>query len=71
MTRHELRDTIIRLNVSAVVFGKIVGVDDRTVRRWTLGECPIPAWLPRFTGLLVQSNRTGPDLRAWVEEHTL
>jgi len=70
MTRRELRDTIIRLDVSAVSFSKIIGVDDRTVRRWTLGECPIPAWLPRFTGLLLQSKLTGHDLRRWVERNT-
>ena len=46
MTPTELRTALARLNLSQVGAAKMVGISDRTMRRYISGKYPIPAWLP-------------------------
>lgn len=47
MTPAELRATLERFGISQVRAAKILGVDDRSLRRWVLGEAPIPILVER------------------------
>lgn len=42
MTPTDLRATLTRLGLSQVGAAKVLGVNDRTVRRWIAGDLEIP-----------------------------
>ena len=48
MTADEFRAELDRLGLSQMECSRIMGVDGRTVRRWALGERPIPPLARNF-----------------------
>jgi DNA-binding transcriptional regulator YiaG len=52
MTNQEFRADLKALGYSLRGFAAYVGANERTVRRWALGEQDIPAWVPVMLGLL-------------------
>lgn len=65
MTQQEFRDALATLGVSQREFARVVGVDDRTVRRWALGEAAVPRW----TRLLLDVLAKAP-VDAWASYRT-
>jgi DNA-binding transcriptional regulator YiaG len=52
MTTTEFRAALATLGYSLRGFAAYVGANERTVRRWALGEQDIPAWVPVLLGLM-------------------
>lgn len=42
MTRDEYRSAVHGLGLTSAEFGRLVGVDARTERRWAIGEARVP-----------------------------
>jgi DNA-binding transcriptional regulator YiaG len=59
MTPDEYREAIDHLGLSQVAAAKLLGVDDRTSRRWACGERPIPPPAQRFLRYLIATGRNG------------
>jgi DNA-binding transcriptional regulator YiaG len=56
MTATEFDAVIDRLGLSQVAAARLLGFNERTVRRWALGETPIPDVAARFLRYLVQAG---------------
>jgi DNA-binding transcriptional regulator YiaG len=48
MTEEEFQRTLRKLELSTAAAARLVGVNERTVRRWWSGEAPVPAPVERF-----------------------
>jgi DNA-binding transcriptional regulator YiaG len=59
MTPDEYREAIERLDLSQVGAARLLGVDERTSRRWAIGERPIPGPAERFLRYLIATGRSG------------
>lgn len=59
MTAEEYRDLIAALGLSQVDASILLGVDERTSRRWASGEREIPAPVARFLRYLRAVGATG------------
>lgn len=59
MTPDEYRSAIEALGLSQVAAAKLLGVDDRTSRRWASGERDIPGPAARFLRYLIATRKTG------------
>ena len=59
MTPDEYRETIERLGLTQNGAARLLGVDERTSRRWALGERDIPPPAERFLRYLIATKRTG------------
>ena len=59
MTSDEYRATIERLGLSQIAAARLLGVDDRTSRRWACGERDIPPSAQRFLRYLMATGRSG------------
>jgi len=59
VTPDEYRETIERLGLSQIAAAKLLGVDDRTSRRWACGERDIPPPAERFLRYLIATGRSG------------
>lgn len=59
MTADEYRNIILRLEMSQVAAARLLGVDERTSRRWACGERDVPRPAARFLQYLLATNRTG------------
>ena len=59
MTPDEYRAAIGRLELSQVAAARLLGVDERTSRRWANGERDIPAPAVRFLQYLIATGTTG------------
>lgn len=59
MTPDEYRETIEKLGLSQVAAARLLGVDDRTSRRWASGERDIPPPAQRFLRYLIATGKTG------------
>lgn len=57
MSPAQLRSEISNLGLTQREFAEVTGVDERTVRRWVLGERRVPAWVPRMIVLFRRSLR--------------
>lgn len=56
MTAGEFRTALGRVGESQRGFARLVGVDERTVRRWISGSAEVPLWVPLLLGLLEASS---------------
>jgi DNA-binding transcriptional regulator YiaG len=56
MTAPELRAALGRVGESQRGFARLVGVDERTVRRWVAGAAEVPLWVPLLLGLMEASR---------------
>lgn len=59
MTPDEYRETIETLGLTQNGAARLLGVDERTSRRWALGERDIPPPAERFLRYLIATKRTG------------
>jgi DNA-binding transcriptional regulator YiaG len=59
MTSDEYRETIEKLGLTQNGAARLLGVDERTSRRWALGERDIPPPAERFLRYLIATKRTG------------
>lgn len=59
MTSDEYRETIETLGLTQNGAARLLGVDERTSRRWALGERDIPPPAERFLRYLIATKRTG------------
>lgn len=62
MTGEELKAARHKLGLSIDAFGRLVGADGRTVRRWEDSET-IPGSVAVLTWLLLDH----PEVRGWIE----
>lgn len=59
MTPEEYRLTIEHLGLSQIGAARLLGIDDRTSRRYALGERDIPPPVARFLRYLKVTGRSG------------
>jgi transcriptional regulator with XRE-family HTH domain len=59
VTHTEYRIAIDKLGMSQIAAAKLLGVDERTSRRWANGERDIPPPVSRFLAYLVATGRSG------------
>jgi DNA-binding transcriptional regulator YiaG len=59
MTPDEYRDAIARLDLSQVAAARLLGVDERTSRKWAAGDRDIPGPAVRFLRYLIATGKTG------------
>lgn len=59
MTPDQYRATIDKLGLSQVAAARLLGVDERTSRRWANGERDVPAPAVRFLQYLIATRKTG------------
>lgn len=59
MTPDEYRDVLDQLGLSQIAAARLLGVDERTSRRWASGERDIPPPAQRFLRYLVATGRSG------------
>lgn len=59
MTPDDYRETILQLGLTQAGAAKLLGVDERTSRRWACGERDIPAPAERFLRYLLATGRSG------------
>ena len=59
MTADEYREAIEQLGLTQSAAARLLGVDDRTSRRWACGERDIPPPAERFLRYLIATGRTG------------
>jgi len=59
MTPDEYRETIEALGMTQGAAARLLGVDDRTSRRWACGERDIPPPAERFLRYLVATGKSG------------
>ena len=59
MTAEEYRDLIAALGLSQVDASILLGVDQRTSRRWASGEREVPQPVARFLRFLIATKTTG------------
>lgn len=59
MTSDEYREAIDSLGLSQVGAARLLGVDERTSRRWANGERDIPPPAERFLRYLIATGRSG------------
>ncbi|WMW56247.1 hypothetical protein RE411_03440 [Agrobacterium pusense] len=65
MTPEEFKTTIHELGYSQVAISRLFGVNDRTGRRWALGEVPIPEAVSTCLALMMLSGLT-PEVMAFI-----
>ena len=59
MNADQYRTAIEKLGLSQVAAAKLLGVDERTSRRWANAERDIPQPAARFLQYLIATNKTG------------
>jgi len=59
MTPDEYRAAIERLGLSQIAAARLLGVDERTSRRWACGEREVPPPAQRFLRYLIATRRSG------------
>lgn len=59
MTSDEYREALDALGLTQNAAAKLLGVDDRTSRRWACGERDIPPPAERFLRYLIATGRSG------------
>lgn len=59
MTASEYRNALERLGLTQVAGARLLGVDDRTSRRWALGERDVPEPAARFLNYLMATGKSG------------
>lgn len=59
MTTDEYREALEKLDLTQSAAARLLGVDDRTSRRWACGERDIPPPAERFLRYLIATKRSG------------
>ncbi len=58
MTANDYREALARLELTQAQAAHLLGVDERTSRRWANGERAVPPPAARFLRYLLLSNRS-------------
>jgi DNA-binding transcriptional regulator YiaG len=66
MTPDEYREAIERLGLSQVGAARLLGIDERTSRRWAIGERDVPAPAERFLRYLIATGKSGEYAMKWL-----
>lgn len=61
MTDEQYRRALDKLGINQVEAAKLLGVDDRTSRRWALGERGVPGPVAHFLRFLLRQKMTGAE----------
>ena len=56
LTPLDFRTALARVGYSQRAFARLVGANERTVRRWTAGTLDVPTWVPVLLGLMEQRS---------------
>lgn len=59
MTADQYRSAIETLGLSQLAAARLLGVDERTSRRWANGERDVPEPAARFLRYLIATGKTG------------
>ena len=59
MTPDEYRNALVALGLTQGGCARLLGVDERTSRRWANGERDIPPPVQRFLRYLIATKRSG------------
>lgn len=59
MTADQYRDALEALGLTQGAAAQLLGVDDRTSRRWACGERDVPPPAERFLRYLIATGRSG------------
>lgn len=59
MTADQYRESIEQLGLSQVAAARLLGVDERTSRRWASGERDVPGPAAQFLRYLLAVKQTG------------
>lgn len=59
MTADEYREAIATLELTQGAAARLLGVDERTSRRWANGERDVPPPAERFLRYLIATGRSG------------
>ena len=57
MTPNEFTQALDALDWKQSDFCRMAGLDKNTPSRWVTGRTPIPAWVPKHLGLLLDMQR--------------
>lgn len=63
MTSSEFRQSLAALQMTQRGFATYTGSNERTVRRWALGEQDIPSWVPVMLNLMHKHERNPPPAK--------
>lgn len=64
MNNREYQAALDKLGLSQLAGARLLGVDDRTSRRWASGERPVPNPVERFLRFLIVLGMSGADAMA-------
>jgi len=64
MTAIQFRNALRRLDLTQQGMAKLLGADERTTRRWALGERAVPSCVAIVLRLLVTEKITTADIEA-------
>ena len=67
MNPQQYRAAIETLGLSQVAAAKLLGVDERTSRRWACGERDVPPPAVRFLRYLIATRKTGEQAMRVLE----
>lgn len=67
MTSDDYRAAIAALDLSQVGAARLLGVDERTSRRWAHGERTVPKPVARFLTFLIRANVNPQDVMDVLE----
>ena len=67
MTADEYSDAIAQLGLSQNGAARLLGVDERTSRRWVSGERDVPEPAARFLQYLIATRKTGEQAMRVLE----
>jgi DNA-binding transcriptional regulator YiaG len=56
MTTDDFNAVLDKLSLSSTAAARLLGINDRTARRWTSGAAPIPAPAARFLRFLARAK---------------
>lgn len=63
MTANEYRATIARLKLSQRKAAGVLGVGERSSRRWALGEAPVPEPVAKLLRLMIKHKLKPEDVK--------
>ena len=64
MTANQFRAALSRLGLPQLAAARLFGADGRTVRRWALGERPVPYTVVILLRLLIAGKISVEDIEA-------
>jgi len=67
VTPDEYRNAIAHLDLSQAAAARLLGVDERTSRRWATGERDVPPPAVRFLRYLIATRKTGAQAMRVLE----